>query len=97
MKRQEIQSYVAGGDNADDLELADCEEYFSMSHSEPIKEITEHYYDRTVLLKGPKSPLESQVCAVLPQNGNRVVTIDPHSVNCVHLTSLQQVRTFIWN
>lgn len=71
----------------------DCEGYFPIPFAEPIKELEEQKYDRTVLLKGPRSPLESQVHPVLPHNGNRAVVIDGHSVNCVHLTSMQQVCT----
>lgn len=77
------------------LQFADCDEYYPIPIAEPvIVDIDYRSYDRGVNLKGPRSPLESQVHSVLLHNAENSVVIDAHSVNSVLLTSLQQVCLF---
>lgn len=87
-----MQSFIALEGYVDDfIEFADCDEYSPIPDVEPTKPLGDRNYDRAIQLRGPNSPLESQVHSVLIQNGNRSVNIDAHSVNSVLLTSLQQV------
>lgn len=81
------------GQDAEPYEFLDCEEYYPINDIEPIKSLDEHICDRFVQLKGPRSPLESQVYSVLlPADGcgEISVNIDAHSVNGVLLSSMQQ-------
>lgn len=88
-----MQNFMAiKGHGEESFEFADCDEYYPIADFEPIKPSNERIYDRAVQLKGPKSPLESQVHSVLLHNHKNSITIDPHSVNSVLLTSLQQVK-----
>ena len=74
------------------LNLENYEEYFPIEVVEPIKVVEDKNYGRTVQLKGPSSPLETQVHSILMDSDQKSITIDPHSVNNVFLTPMQQVR-----
>lgn len=92
-KRQHIQRYIeAENVDSDSVDYEDCEEYFPITHYEPIKMESKYSYTQRVQLKGPRSPLESEVHSLLLHNGKCSVTIDAHSVNSVLLTSMQQVK-----
>lgn len=75
------------------LDLENYEEYFPIEVVEPIKVVEDKNYGRTVQLKGPSSPLETQVHSILLDSDQRSISIDPHSVNNVFLTPMQQVST----
>lgn len=93
-KRQESQAnYEENAVNA--FEFNDCEEYYPITSVEPIN-LEERNCDRFIKLRGPTSPLESQVYSVLLNNYENAITIDAHSVNSVFLTSMQQVRIFAY-
>lgn len=79
----------------DSAELKECDEYYPMIAVQPVKvieDIEHRNYGRHIHLKGPCSPLDTQVHSVLLDSDQKAITIDAHSVNSVFLTSMQQVR-----
>lgn len=95
-KRQESQAnYEENAVDEGAFEFNDCEEYYPITSVEPIN-LDEKNCDRFIKLRGPTSPLESQVYSVLFNNYENAITIDAHSVNSVFLTSMQQVRIFAY-
>ncbi|XP_031619138.1 probable ATP-dependent RNA helicase spindle-E [Contarinia nasturtii] len=90
-KRQHLQKAIdQEGHDAECLEFVDCDEYYSMIEGDSIKQLDHRMLERFVILKGPRSPLESELHSALVHSGKRSVNIDMHSVNSVFLTSLQQ-------
>lgn len=79
----------------DSVELEECDEYYPMTATQPVKVIEDieiRNYGRHIQLKGPSSPLDTQVHSVLLDSDQKAINIDAHSVNSVFLTSMQQVR-----
>lgn len=73
------------------VDYEDCEEYYPLSDFEPIKPLPGYSCNQFIHLKGPKSPLESEIHPILLHSGKCAVNIDAHSVNSVLLSSMQQV------
>lgn len=96
VKRLEMQKYANfDSESASALQYSDCDEYYPIAEVETLRLHDDANYHRLVNLKGPKSPLESQVHSVLLNNEKQSITIDAHSVNSVLLTSLQQVSFWL--
>lgn len=92
-KRDNLQNYIKSGEaDLNALEMGDCDEYYPVVDAEPIRTLEDRLCDRVVQLSGPKSPLESEMYSTLVNNQKRSIHIDPHSVNSVLLTPLQQVQ-----
>ncbi|XP_055295310.1 probable ATP-dependent RNA helicase spindle-E [Sitodiplosis mosellana] len=90
-KRQCLQDDLATNPiDETNLDLEDCDEYYPMVTAEPIKVVEDRNYGKVVQLKGPISPLETQVHSVLMDSDQKSISIDAHSVNSVFLTTLQQ-------
>lgn len=92
-KRQRLQHDLMI--NAIDESTIECEEYdeyYPMVTAEAFKIDQTRKYGRTIHLKGPCSPLETQVHSILLDSDLNSITIDTHSVNSVFITSMEQVQ-----
>ncbi|XP_031618969.1 probable ATP-dependent RNA helicase spindle-E [Contarinia nasturtii] len=91
LKRQRVQEdFELDMIDESALEMDDCGEYYPIANVESIKPVEDIQCSRIVRLKGPHSPLETQVYSMLVQNEQQSITVDPHSVNSVFLNSMQQ-------
>lgn len=92
MKRQRLQEeFDLGIIDEAAVRMDECGEYYPIANVESIKPVKEMYCSRVVHLKGPMSPLETQIHPMVVNGDQQSITIDPNSVNSVFLRSLQQV------